>query len=227
MIRKKGNRGRRPQQQEDTTRINELIRVPEVRLIDAEGGQVGVVTVVKAIALAKDVGLDVVEVSPNAKPPVCRIMDYGKYKFEQAKKAKQAKAKQHVIKIKEIKLHPKTDSNDYNYRVKHAKEFLEKGFKVKVTLIYRGREMTHLEFGRRLLDSMVEDLAEDGDLETRSKMEGNSIHLIFGPKKTATKGSTHGGGSQAKDKKSSASVPAAVVASNKQTPASNPETGDK
>lgn len=135
MIRKKGSKGRRPQQQEDNTRINELIRCPEVRLIDAEGGQVGVVTVPKAIAMAKDVGLDLVEVSPNAKPPVCRIMDYGKYKFELAKKAKQAKAKQHVIKIKEIKLHPKTDKNDYNYRVKHAIEFLEKGFKVKVTLI--------------------------------------------------------------------------------------------
>lgn len=203
MIRKKGSKGRRPQQQEDNTRINELIRCPEVRLIDAEGGQVGVVTVPKAIAMAKDVGLDLVEVSPNAKPPVCRIMDYGKYKFELAKKAKQAKAKQHVIKIKEIKLHPKTDKNDYNYRVKHAIEFLEKGFKVKVTLIYRGREMTHLEFGRRLLDSMVEDLAEHGDLETRSKMEGNSIHIIFAPKKTATK-----------------------APSNKQTPASNPENGD-
>lgn len=203
MIRKKGSRGRRPQQQEDNTRVNELIRVPEVRLIDAEGGQVGVVAVAKAIAMAKEVSLDLVEVSPNAKPPVCRIMDYGKYKFEQAKKAKQAKAKQHVIKIKEIKLHPKTDKNDYNYRVKHAKEFLEKGFKVKVTLIYRGREMTHLDFGRRLLDQMTEDLALDGDLETRSKMEGNSMHLIFAPKKTATKGP-----------------------SKNETPASNPENGD-
>ena len=208
MIRKRGSKGRRPQQVEDTTRINELIRCSEVRLIGADGEQVGVTPVPKAIAMAKEVGLDLVEVSPNAKPPVCRIMDYGKFKFEAAKKAKQAKAKQHVIKIKEIKLHPKTDSNDYSYRVTHAKEFLEKGFKVKVTLIYRGREMTHLDYGRRLLDQMTEDLAEDGELETRSRMEGNSMHLIFGPKKAAPKA-------------------APKAPTNKQAPASNPETGDE
>lgn len=186
LIRRK-SRNRRPVRQEDPTRVNERIRVPEVRVIGADGSQVGLVDTDRARALAREAGLDLVEVSPNAKPPVCRIMDYGKFKFEAQKKAKQAKAKQHVIKIKEIKLHPKTDTNDYDYRVKHAREFLEKGWKVKVTLVFRGREMAHQDYGKRLLERMKEDLADEAELETASRMEGNSMHLIFAPLKPGTK----------------------------------------
>ena len=181
-------RFRRPIKPEDTTRVNDKIRANEVRLIGVDGGQLGVVPIAKALSLSEEAGLDLVEVAATAKPPVCRIMDYGKYKFEEAKKAKAAKAKQHVIKIKEIKLHPKTDKNDYSYRLKHAIEFLEKGFKVKASMIFRGREMAHQDFGRRLLDRMAEDLKEHADLESNSKMEGNTMHMMFAPKKSATKG---------------------------------------
>jgi translation initiation factor IF-3 len=155
-----------------------------VRLIGVGGEQLGVVSLHKALAIASEERLDLVEVAATAKPPVCRVMDYGKFKFEAAKKAKQAKAKQHVIKVKEIKLHPKTDKNDYSYRLKHAIEFLEKGFKVKASMIFRGREMAHQDFGRRLLDRMAEDLKEHSELESGSKMEGNTMHMMFGPKKS-------------------------------------------
>jgi translation initiation factor IF-3 len=171
----------KPQKVEDKTRVNERIRVPEVRVVGADGEQVGVISTGKARALAEEAGLDLVEVSPNAKPPVCKIMDYGKYKFDIAKKAKQAKAKQHTVKLKEIKLHPKTDTNDYSYRLKHAIEFLEKGCKVKISMIFRGREMAHLDYGRRLLEKMQGELKEHGDMELAAKLEGNSMVSIFAP----------------------------------------------
>lgn len=180
-------RGRRqaPQRNNDTgTRINELIRVPEVRLIGADGSQVGVVSSSEALKIARAAGLDLVEVSPNAKPPVCRVMDFGKFRFEQTKKAKASKAKQHVVKVKEIKLHPKTASNDYNYRMKQAADFLARGYKVKVTMFFRGREMAHQEYGKRLLDQAKIDLEEFGDIELESKMEGNNMTSIFAPKKS-------------------------------------------
>jgi translation initiation factor IF-3 len=183
LIRKKSTKGRRPIREEDSTRINERIRIPEVRLIGADGEQVGVVPTSQALIMARDVQLDLVEVSPNAVPPVCRIMDYGKFKFEQSKKEKVSKAKQHTVKVKEIKLHPKTDDNDLAYRIKHAVEFLDKGCKVKFTLIYRGREMAHQEFGRHLLVEVKAALAEEAELEVESKMEGNSCFLLFAPGK--------------------------------------------
>jgi translation initiation factor IF-3 len=187
LIRKKSTKGRRPVREEDSTRINERIRVPEVRLIGADGEQVGVVATPQAMIMARDAQLDLVEVSPNAVPPVCRIMDYGKFKFELAKKEKASKAKQHIVKIKEIKLHPKTDDNDLAYRIKHAIEFLDDGCKVKFTLIYRGREMAHQEFGRHLLVEVKEALAEEAELEVESKMEGNSCFLLFAPSKKIKK----------------------------------------
>jgi translation initiation factor IF-3 len=172
----------RPVRQEDPTRINERIRVPEVRLIGADGQQIGVVSSDQARMLAQRAGLDLVEVSPNVKPPVCRIMDYGKYKFELQKKARASKAKQQVVKIKEIKLHPKTDDNDFNYRVKHAIGFLQRGFKVKVALVFRGREMAHVEVSRPILDRFAEQLtAEAAVIESRPPMEGNSMFIIFAP----------------------------------------------
>lgn len=169
--------------EEDATRVNERIRVPEVLLIGANGEQHGVLPTAKAIEMAKAVALDLVEVAATARPPVCKIMDYGKYKFEQAKKAKAAKAKQHVIKIKEIKFHPRTDINDYSYRVKHAEEFLEDGCKVKASMQFRGREMAHQDYGRRLLDRMIQDLGAVADIEQPLKMEGNTMSVVFVAKK--------------------------------------------
>jgi translation initiation factor IF-3 len=167
----------------ETIRINEHIRTYEVRVIDADGKQLGVLTVPVALERAKERGLDLVEVSPTAQPPVCRIMDFGKYKYEISKKAKASKAKQHVIKVKEIKFHPKTGENDYNYRLVQAKEFLEKGYKVKATVVFRGREMAHMEFGSRWLKKMAVDLDGIGQAETGSIQEGRNVMTIFAPVK--------------------------------------------
>ncbi len=171
----------------ETIRINEFIRVPEIRVIDADGGQLGIIPVHQALEKARERGLDLVEVSPNAAPPVCRIMDFGKYKYEIAKKQKISKAKQHVIKIKEIKFHPKTGENDYNYRLVQAKEFLEKGYKVKATVVFRGREMAHIDYGARWLKKMIEDLEGVGAAETNSTQEGRNVNMIFAPVKAAVK----------------------------------------
>ncbi len=181
---------RRPffQPPKETIRINEHIRTYEVRVIDADGKQLGVLTVPAALEKARERGLDLVEVSPTAQPPVCRIMDFGKYKYEVSKKQKASKAKQHVIKVKEIKFHPKTGENDYNYRLVQAKEFLEKGFKVKATVVFRGREMAHMEFGSRWLKKMAADLVGVGQAETGSIQEGRNVTTIFAPVKHHTGG---------------------------------------
>ena len=180
MIKRTKLRGR-PVRQEDSTRVNDRIRVPQVRLIGADGAQLGIVASDVARSMALRAGLDLVEVSPNAVPPVCRIMDYGKYKFEIAKKARASKSKQHVVKLKEIKLHPKTDDNDFNYRVRHAIDFLEHGCKVKVILVFRGREMAHQDYGKHLLDQMCEALSEAAVVESRPPMEGNAMTIVFAP----------------------------------------------
>jgi translation initiation factor IF-3 len=169
----------------DTTRINEHIRAYEIRVIDHDGKQLGVLTVPQALEKARERGLDLVEVSGAANPPVCRIMDYGKYKYEVSKKQKASKAKQHIIKVKEIKFHPKTGENDYNYRLEQAKEFLEKGFKVKATVTFRGREMAHLEYGARWLKRMTADLEGLGLPEGGNTQEGRNVTIIFAPLKGA------------------------------------------
>ena len=166
---------------ENRTRVNDMIRIPEVRLVGADGQQIGVVPTHIARQMAQEQGLDLVEVAPMARPPVCRIMDFGKYRFEIAKKEKASKAKQHIVKVKEIKFHPRTDDNDYNYRLKHASEFLEKGWKVKVSVLFRGREMAHMDYGRRLLDQMVKDLEEIATVEQSPSMEGRSLGLLLSP----------------------------------------------
>lgn len=172
----------------DTTRINEYIRVPVIRVIDDEGRQLGVIPTREALEKAREKNLDLVEVSPNADPPVCRITDYGKFKYEVSKKQKASKAKQHVIKVKEIKFHPKTGENDYNYRLVQAKEFLEKGFKVKATVVFRGREMVHLDYGSRWLVKMAKDLEGVGVAESGSQVEGRNVTSVFNPvKQAATK----------------------------------------
>lgn len=172
-----------PNRPSDGTRVNEEIRIPQVRVIGADGAQLGVLETRAAVQMAKAAGLDLVEVSPTAKPPVCRIMDYGKFRFEQAKKTKASKAKQHTVKLKEIKLHPKTALNDYQYRMKQARAFLEDGIKVKLIMQFRGREMAHMDYGRRLVDQAKIDLADVGDLEMDARMEGNSMTSIYNPKK--------------------------------------------
>ncbi len=171
----------------ETIRINEHIRVPEIRVIDHDGSQLGVLSVPVAMEKARERGLDLVEVAPNAAPPVCRIMDFGKYKYEIAKKLKASKAKQHIIKVKEIKFHPKTGENDYNYRLVQAKEFLGKGHKVKATVVFRGREMAHLDYGSRWLKKMAVDLEGVGAAESNSIVEGRNVTLIFAPAKAGSK----------------------------------------
>ena len=175
---------RMPNRQSDGTRINEDIRISPIRLVK-EDGEAVIMETSKALQMAKDAGLDLVEVSPNAKPPVCRIINYGKYKFEQLKKAKAAKAKQHVVKLKEIKMHPKTATNDYQYRIKQAGEFLQDGMKVKLIMQFRGREMAHMDYGKRLMEQAKIDLAPYGDLEMDSRVEGNTMLSIYGPKRGA------------------------------------------
>jgi translation initiation factor IF-3 len=134
-----------------------------------------------ALAAAEEQGLDLVEVSPNASPPVCRIMDYGKYKYQQSKRAAEAKKKQARVDVKEVKLRPKTDEHDYQFKVKNAKRFLSEGNKVKVTIMFRGREVTHPEFGRRILERVAGDCEELGQVESHPNMAGRFMSMVIGP----------------------------------------------
>jgi translation initiation factor IF-3 len=164
-------------------RINERIRVPQVRVIGDEGEQLGVMDIRDAIRAAREKGLDLVEVAATADPPVCRIIDFGKFQYEAKKKANEAKKKQVTITVKEVKFRPGTDDHDYGYRMKHAREWLEEGDKVKATIWFRGREMTHRELGARILERLEHDLVEVGEVEARPRMEGNQMFIILGPKK--------------------------------------------
>jgi translation initiation factor IF-3 len=164
-------------------RINERIRVPQVRVIGEEGEQLGVMDIRDAIRAAREKGLDLVEVAATADPPVCRIIDFGKFQYEAKKKANEAKKKQVTITVKEVKFRPGTDDHDYSYRMKHAREWLEEGDKVKATIWFRGREMTHRELGARILERLERDLVDVGEVEARPRMEGNQMFIILGPKK--------------------------------------------
>ena len=165
--------------------MNEQITSREVRLIGAEGEQVGVVPTIEALRAAEEAELDLVEVSPNAEPPVCRIMDYGKYRFEQSKKLQSAKKKQKQIQVKEIKFRPGTEEGDYQVKLRNLIRFLSDGDKAKVTLRFRGREMAHQELGRKLLERVEADLGEHGAVEQRPKMEGRQMVMVFAPKKSS------------------------------------------
>lgn len=160
-----------------------MITYPEVRVIDADGEQVGVVKTEKALEMAQEAGLDLVEVSPNANPPVCRVMDYGKYKFEANKQQQKAKKKQKQIQVKEIKFRPRTEEGDYQTKVRKLREFLEKGDKAKVTLRYRGREFAHQELGLELLKRVAADLDEYSTVEQMPKMEGRQMVMMLSPRK--------------------------------------------
>jgi len=177
-------RGSRPDNRRlPIARINERIRVPQVRVIGDEGEQLGVMDIRDAIRAAREKGLDLVEVAATADPPVCRIIDFGKFQYEAKKKANEAKKKQVTITVKEVKFRPGTDDHDYSYRMKHAREWLEEGDKVKATIWFRGREMTHRELGARILERLEKDLIDVGEVEARPRMEGNQMFIILGPKK--------------------------------------------
>ncbi len=164
-------------------RRNEEIDASEVRVINSSGEQVGVMPLSDAVGLAKDEGLDLVEVSPNAEPPVCRIMDFGKYQFEQSKKAQQSRRKQKQVHVKEIKFRPGTDEGDYQIKLRKLVQFLENGDKTKVTLRFRGREMAHKELGANLLKRVRGDLEEYGTVEQMPQMEGRQMVMVMAPKK--------------------------------------------
>ena len=165
------------------SRINERITSREVRVIGLEGNQLGIFSGEDALKLAREAGVDLVEVSPNASPPVCRIMDYGKFKYQQSKKSLQTKRHTHsVAHIKEIKLRPRTDEHDLQVKIRQINKFLTHGNKAKVTLMFRGREMAHPEFGKELMNRIAEEIQEFGVIENPPKMEGRNIVMLIGPK---------------------------------------------
>ena len=168
-------------------RINGEVNAREVRLIGVDGEVVGIMSGREALKMAEEADTDLVEISPNATPPVCRLMDYGKFKYQEQKKAAEAKAKQKVIQVKEIKLRPGTDENDYQIKLRNMTRFLEEGDKVKVTLRFRGREMAHQEFGMRQLERIKADLEAVGQVEQMPKMEGRQMIMIIAPAKKVSK----------------------------------------
>jgi translation initiation factor IF-3 len=159
-----------------------MIRVREVRVISPEGEQLGILPIEEAMALAQERELDLVEVAPNERPPVCRIMDFGKYKYQQAKRSQEAKKRQKVIQLKEIKMRPKTEEHDYLFKMRHARQFLEEGNKVKVSLQFRGREMDHVNLGQRMLDRIIIDCKDVASVEQHPRMEGQTLSLVLTPK---------------------------------------------
>lgn len=174
---------RPPRLPEAENRINEFIRVPEVRLIDDEGNQVGVVPTERARELAREKELDLVEIAPGAKPPVCKIMDYGKYLFQQKKKQGEAKKKQKTILVKEVQFRPRIDEHDFTFKKNNVARFLEDGAKVKAIIRFRGREMAHQELGRAVLERLIDEVKEIGAPETNYDMQGNRLIIILAPKK--------------------------------------------
>lgn len=166
-------------------RINEKILSREVRVINLEGEQLGIFPIAEALNIAREASRDLVEVSPNASPPVCRIMDYGKFKYEQSKKTYQAKKKKHVPRvthIKEIKVRPKTEEHDLQFKIRHIKKFLEHGDKAKITLIFRGREITHPERGQEVMDRIAQEIEDVGVVENPAKLEGRNMIMLLAPK---------------------------------------------
>ena len=171
-----------PPSRDTGPRVNDRIRAPEVRLIGAEGENVGIVTPARALQMAEDAGLDLVEISPNATPPVCKIMDFGRFKYEQQKREAEARKKQKTIEIKEIKFRPGTDTHDYDVKMRSVLKFLGEGDKVKVTLRFRGREMAHQQLGMELLNRVASDVEEIGKVENMPKLEGRQMVMMIGPR---------------------------------------------
>ena len=168
-------------------RLNEEIRTRECRLIGYDGSQMGIFNTREAMRIAEEAGLDLVEIAPNAEPPVCRIMDYGKFKYDQAIKAKQARKKQTKVEIKEMKFRPKIDVGDYETKKGHVMRFLKKGARVKITIMFRGREMAHPEIGLNMLEKLAEDLKDVCTVEVPPKLEGRNMHMMVAPLRPSTK----------------------------------------
>jgi translation initiation factor IF-3 len=162
-------------------RINREIRAKEVRVIDPEGKQLGILPLAEAFRAAANFELDLVEVSPRSDPPVCRIMDYGKFKYQQSKKAHEAKKKQAVVHIKEVKMRPKTEEHDFQFKLRHVERFLKEGNKTKITVVFRGRELAHPDFGRKMLDRIAEVIKEWGKIEQAPKFEGRNFTMVLAP----------------------------------------------
>lgn len=169
-------------------RVNERIRVPQVRVIGEDGSQVGVLPVREALALAQSRGLDLVEVAATSRPPVCRIMDYGKFKYEQNRRARKAKKKQHQMQLKEVKMRPKIEGHDYEFKVQHAREFLAERDKVKLTVTFRGREIAHQDLGHKIIQRAIADLAEYATVESPPRSEGRTLTAVLMPRPSKTGG---------------------------------------
>ena len=172
-----------PPRNEDGPRINNQIRVDKVRLIGADGEMVGIVSIREALAAADEAGLDLVEISPNAEPPVCKVLDYGKFKYEEQKKANEARKKQKIIEVKELKLRPMIGDHDYDVKLRAARKFLDEGDKVKFTMRYRGRELSHQELGLKVLQQVKADLAEISKVESEPRMEGRQMIMMLSSNK--------------------------------------------
>lgn len=165
------------------TRVNERIRIREVRLIDEHGEQVGVIPTFDALQMARERGLDLVEVAPNAMPPVCRLMDYGKFRYEQSRKERESRRNQHVVELKEVRIRPKIDDHDLETKGRQAARFLDAGDKVKLTVLFRGREMAHPDIGKGLLDQLADQLRPHGSVEQPPRMEGRTMIMFMAPLK--------------------------------------------
>ncbi|MDQ2079391.1 translation initiation factor IF-3 [Xanthobacteraceae bacterium Astr-EGSB] len=171
-----------PPVQKDGPRINEEIRAREIHLIDKDGANKGTVTVAEAIVMAQEAGLDLVEIAPNATPPVCKLLDYGKFKYQEQKKAAEARKRQKVVEVKEVKFRPMIDDHDYDVKMRSMLRFFEEGDKVKVTLRFRGREMAHQELGTKLLDRLKTDVGELAKVEQEAKFEGRQMIMVLAPR---------------------------------------------
>ncbi len=175
-------------ERERRVRVNRMIRISPVRVISDTGEQLGVLAIEEALAAAEERGLDLVEVAPMARPPVVKIMDYGKYKFEEAKAARAAKKKQHVIEIKEVKFRPGIDDHDFDFKTRHMREFLQDGNKVKVTMMFRGRQMARIDLGKAVLDRIAGVLADIGKIEFDARLEGRNMTMVLAPKVSSGSG---------------------------------------
>ncbi len=165
-------------------RVNDQIRISPVRLVGEDGEQIGIVSIEEARERAEERGLDLVEVAPDARPPVCKLMDYGKFKYEEARRAREAKKKQRVMQVKEVKFRPGIEDHDYEFKLRHARRFLEEGDKVKVTMMFRGRQMAHPELGLEVLERLANDVSDMGRVEGRPAREGRTMVMVLAPLST-------------------------------------------
>jgi len=169
---------------EQKVRVNDQIRISPIRLIDADGGQVGIVSLDDARSRANEAGLDLVEVAPDARPPVCRLMDYGKYRYEEARRAREAKKKQHTVSVKEVKYRPGIEEHDYDFKTRHVRRFLDDGDKVKVTMMFRGRQLSHPEIGMEVLQRVLKSVEDVGKVESQPMREGRTMIMVLAPLNT-------------------------------------------